>query len=459
VWTRACLVAVLLAALGCGRSGPPPPNVVLVLVDTLRADRLGSYGYQRGVTPFLDELAARGTRFARAYAPSSWTNPSVASLFTSRAPEQHLVTRQDAVLDDAEETLAEALEPLGYEAIGVVANFRLQRQLGFGQGFDVWQPATVEQFGNGDKARAPVVGQETLARLERHWRRWPWQRDQPVLLYLHFMEPHGPYRPPEPFRARFADVVPPSVSADAANQKLVDGDFAAVSPDEVALLDALYDAEIAAFDAALRALFGELAARGVLGGALVVVTADHGEEFFEHGGLGHGRTLYEESVRVPLLMLGPGVPAGRVVDAVVSLLDVAPTLLDLLGLPPAPTFEGRSLVPLFAGAAAEPRPALFELPHPGSRFDLRVHTHGEVDGTKKLVVRREPNVFVGVHEAYDLAGDPGEKTPLPAPEGAAMAKDLEAWRAELATRARGAVSHAPLDDETRDRLKALGYAE
>jgi arylsulfatase A-like enzyme len=241
------VLAVVVAALGlgCGRSDPPRPNVVLVLVDTLRADRLGSYGYPRGLTPFLDELAARGTRFARAYAPSSWTNPSVASLFTSRAPEQHLVTRQDAVLDAAEQTLAEALEPLGYQGIGVVANFRLSRELGFAQGFDVWQPATVEQFAGGDKARVPVVARETLDRLERHWRRWPWQRDQPLLLYLHLMEPHGPYRPPEPFRARFADVVPPSVSADAANRKLVELDVAAVSPDEVALLDALYDAEVA----------------------------------------------------------------------------------------------------------------------------------------------------------------------------------------------------------------------
>jgi len=458
-WCAVIAATLVALGLGCGRSAQPPPNVVIVVVDTLRADRLGAYGYGRGLTPFLDELAARGTRFARAYAASSWTNPSVASLFTSRTPAQHLVTRQDSVLADDEATLAEALAPLGYASIGVVANFRLTRQLGFAQGFDAWQPARVEEFAGGDKPRVPVVAQETFARLDRHWRAWPWQREQPLLLYLHLMEPHGPYRPPEPFRARFADVVPPSVSADAANQKLLDLDWAGISPDEVVLLDALYDAEIAALDAELRTLFAALERRGVLPGALVVLTADHGEEFFEHGGLGHGRTLYEESVRVPLLMAGPGVPAGRVVDDVVSLLDVAPTVLDLLHVPAVAAFEGRSLVPLLAGAAAESAPAVVELPPMGARMDLRVHAEGEVDGTKKILVRRESNVFVGVDEAYDLAADPGEKTPLPASEAAALTQALQARRAELAERARGSESRAELDDDTRDRLKALGYAE
>ena len=333
-------VAGGLALLGCG-SPERPPNVLMVVLDTLRADRLGAYGSPRGLTPFLDELAAQGVVFENAYAPSSWTSPSVASLFTSRHPVQHGIATFDSVLGDGEATLAESLRGLGFASGGFSANFRIAGKLGFGQGFDVWQAYLGSDVGDrGPKVPARFVRQEALA-----WLKQAWQPDspRPVFLYVHFMEPHSPYDPPDEVRQR---LVPRASRAevDAANALLVGLRFDALSDQQVALLAELYDGEVAALDAELRSFFDALRSNGFLEHSIVAVVADHGEEFREHGMLLHGITLFEPGVRVPLLLLGPGLEAGRRVSQPVSLLDVAPTILDLLGSPAPAHFEGRSLL-------------------------------------------------------------------------------------------------------------------
>lgn len=446
----AVVVLAALAFAGC-RHGPP--DVIIVLADTLRADRVGAADGRPSLTPFLDRLAASGVVFSNAYSTSSWTNPAIASLFTSRYPSQHHVTRYESRLAGDEVTLAERLAAGGWWNLGVLANFRLTSEGGFGQGFAAWAPHI---GGTRGKVRAKRIATTTLSMYDeffagsRHTR-WT-RRTRPAFLYLHFMEPHAPYDPPQHLRRRIAGDPPPGVSDHEANAKLIDVTrWGTLSDAEVARLARLYDAELASLDRALERLFTELRARGLLEHAIVVVTADHGEEFHEHGGLLHGTALYEESVRIPLIMTGPGLPAGRVVTDEVSLVDVAPTLLALLGLPPEPRFEGRSLVERLS-PSTDPRDVVLQLFPIGSAGEVRRHVAGLVHGRRKLLVPPPPRA----PEAYDLQADPGEQRPG-ADDLDALGARLTARRQELATRA-GSTETAPVDPDMRERLRALGYA-
>ncbi len=447
---RIVVLATLLAvAAACGRDRP---NVIVVVVDTLRADRLGVLGGRPGLTPFLDELARSGVVFRNAYSTSSWTNPAVASLFTSRYPSQHHVTTFESKLSDREATLPKRLHAEGWRGIGMVANFRLTRDLGFAQGFDVWFSRLLQR---GRKMTTQQLAQDTIRYWDRHVARFFWRRWQPLLLYLQPMEPHAPYDPPAAARRAFAGPPPPGVNVAEAMAKVISiRDWKLLRPDEVAYLTLLYDAEVAALDERLRRLWTRLRARGLLENAIVVVTADHGEEFGEHGGYQHGRTLYAESVRIPLVMTGPGLPAGRVVEDEVSLVDVAPTVLALLGLPPEPGFEGRSLLPLVDAPAAH-RDVLLELEPLGLSYDPRRHAAGLVHDGDALLVSP-----AGAGETFDLGADPGEQRPNPpalADAAASLRTRLAEWRTRLAARA-GASETAPVDATMRERLRALGYA-
>jgi len=427
--------------------------VLLVVIDTLRADRLGAYGSTRDLTPFLDELAAKGVVFESAYAASSWTSPSIASLFTSRHPLQHGIVGFESVLGDREATLAESLRALGFASGGFSANFRIAEKLGYGQGFDVWRAylATTDARDQGPKVPARFVRQEALAWLEGSWHP---ETSRPVFLYVHFMEPHSPYDPPEAVRGR---LVPRASRAeiDAANALLVGLRFGDLSDQQVALLAELYDAEVATLDAELRTFFAALESTGFLEHSIVAVVADHGEEFREHGMLLHGITLFEPSVRVPLLLLAPGLEAGRRVAQPVSLLDVAPTILDLLGAASQERFEGHSLLPQVRSTAeaAGSGDILLELAPKLDAQEVRTHSLGLVRGSRKLLVdpQGQPRVF-------DLGRDPAELAASgTADDVRELMAALERARADFGSRASAPVPAAPLDDETRKNLRALGY--
>ncbi len=450
----ACAAAAYLALASCSRPVPSPPNILLIVVDTLRADRLGSYGNDRGLTPFLDELAERGILFRNAYAPCSWTCPSVASLMTSRYPSQHRVSDFESVLGADELSFAEVLGTANYVTGGFSANFRLSRAQGYAQGFRTWHTDETTE-----KLRAPE--------LRRFVQRWLRNNPQtPTLLYLQYMEPHAPYAPPEPYRTRFRRAGG-AVEDETATRKLVQREWDDLSSDEVTLLASLYDGEVASLDAELRLLFGDLEQQGFLANAVVVVTADHGEEFREHGLLIHGLQLYDESVRVPLIVLAPGYRGGRVVDEPVSLIDIAPTLVELAGLPRQPSFEGRSLVPLlqrptlwawlaaFRATPPETRDVILELPRSGNVYDLRRQTDGLIRGRTKLLIDS-----AGKASVYDLRTDPGEMTPNPPRLDAAVAPLVETLHRATADQAKRAVASAaprPLDDSAKEHLRALGY--
>ena len=428
--------------------------MLLIVLDTLRADRLGAYGSTRGLTPFLDELAARGVVFENAYATSSWTSPSIASLFTSRHPLQHGIVGFESVLGDGEATLAESLRALGFTSGGFSANFRISEGLGYGQGFDVWRAylASTDERDAGPKVPARFVRQQALAWLSGVWDR---EAPRPVFLYVHFMEPHSPYDPPEAVRRR---LVPRAsrAEADAANALLVGLRFGDLSDQQVALLAELYDAEVATLDAELRTLFEALSANGFLEHSIVVVVADHGEEFREHGMLLHGITLFEPGVRVPLLLLAPGLEAGRRVAQPVSLLDVAPTILDLLGAPSQEHFEGRSLLPQLR-AQARQRPARgtscsSSPPSPIPRRCARTAAAWCAARASCWWIPRAGPGFSISRAIRRSSPRAGRRRKC-----ASWSRRSSANVADLESRAGAPVPAAPLDAETRDELRALGY--
>jgi arylsulfatase A-like enzyme len=414
-----CLLLALCAAPAC--SGAAKPNILVIVIDTLRPDRLGAYGNDRGLTPFMDSLASRAYVFRNAYAQTSWTNASVASLVTSRYQSQHRVTSFKSILADQEHTLTEALREHGYATGGFSANFLVAPQLGFGQGFDQYKVFTASTFdANGKetygKERAERINEAGLTWLDEVSERRPSRT--PVYLYLHYMEPHNPYHPPERYLDRVLNGRP-RPDQEATNRRMRIPNAGYFSPEIVQAVKDLYDAEVMSVDAALRDLFARLQERRFLDHAVVVVLADHGEEFLEHGLMGHHQTLFEEVIRVPLLIAVPGNPGGVQIETIVSLTDVGPTILDLAQIAVPPSFDGISLRTVmglskprgwwpFGGqnqpqSAAPANVAFSELIKETTNRQ-RPHERAVIKQTHKLIENVD-----GEREYYDLQADPGER--------------------------------------------------
>lgn len=445
---RALLLAGLACSWGCS---PPRPDILLITVDTLRADRVSAYGHTRETTPQLDRLAAKGVRFENAYSSSSWTAPSVASLLTSLQPASHgvehghmaagraldadAVVKQEAIA----ESLAiwpELLAGAGYRSFGITANAHLDARFGFAQGFE----------------RYRCVGFAGLESVERVLEGW---RDEiadasPWFLWLHLLDPHAPYTPRPGWirrqRPDFRGVPEPLASVELESQYQQLG--VERGSDAFDLVNLLYEGEIAHTDAAIGRILARL---GLDGSELVLVTSDHGESFLEHDRFGHGYNLYEEVVRVPLILRMPGQRfAGRVVAEPVAAIDLLPTVLDAVGVAPPPDLQGRSLLPLLRGEETAPRDvvtALSRFPPLSSRALRR--------GDWKYVHRYRD----GKHALFDLARDPGEQRNLLA-ERPDKAHELAASLESLADAERSARVEPRLESLSADelsRLRALGY--
>jgi arylsulfatase A-like enzyme len=375
-------------------AAPSRPLVVVYLVDTLRADHLPLYGYPRNTAPELTRLARDGVVFDQAIAPSSWTKPSVASLFTSLLPRDHGCLQFYAPLDRSLVTLAEMLRPAGYVTGAVVANpILVSEAAAFGQGFSVFAAAR-------EPLEAEGVVDDALRILDR-------SEGLPLLLYVHTMDPHAPYDAPTPFDRLFPASPRPSPSGAGAVDA---GD--APGLDEVVRE---YDGEIAYGDREFGRLIRELERRGLYEDALVVFLADHGEELGERGTLGHGHSLFDELVRVPLVVKYPGGRyAGRRVARQVQMVDILPTVLAAAGVRVPDGLAGRPLEESVSGPRVE-RPAPLETKH-------REHVaYGARSELAKYVRTVEP----ADRESYiDLIEDPGERNGRsePAVPGAAGLK-------------------------------------
>jgi arylsulfatase A-like enzyme len=443
------LLALLPAWLLIARATAPPPLVLLVVFDALRADHLSQYGYALPTSPGLERLAARATLFRNVYAPASYTTASTASLLTGLSPQRHGASKQGARLADDVATLAELLAARGYNAHGVSFNPVVADATGFTQGFHQF----VEREKGSPFNLYPDIGDGL-----RVIRRWIAEAREPLFVYFQPMNTHGPYLVPPAARETLLGRAPdPSFRYyDPLMAAILGGDVARrreVTPRYVRSGIERYDTAIRYATDALGALLDELEAAGRLDDALVVVTADHGDEFFEHGGFSHGYTLHEEVVRVPLLVKLPGQRAARDVAARVSLLDVMPTIAEAVGAELARPVEGRSLVAHAEGTGApEPREPLLL----SAEFAPRLVARGVLSGTHKLVATSERYDGAGGAVAlYDLASDPGETRDLAAEQPERVRELAERLREADAVPARSAEVVDGLDAE---RLRALGYA-
>lgn len=440
------------------RDFPPPSplkgrGVVLLVIDTLRADALGSYGARdsKGVspTPHLDAFAQRGMVFEDVSAQASWTRPAMASMMTSRHPSGHNTMQKTSVLPDALPTLAEVMKEGGHKTAGVVTNFNLEAGYGFAQGFDHYRYLAPARYLGAPK-RANRLAAYNVFRVIREklvtagreprffyrsgetvnalgLRDLDEIGDEPFFLYLHYMEPHDPYFGPDGSFARVANAHPPAEQRDA--------------------MRAAYQHEVSRFDAQFGRLMAALDARGLRDRVDVLVTADHGEEFQEHGGWWHGETLYQEQIHIPLLAAGPSFASG-VTSALARQIDIAPTIAALVGLEAPSSWEGRSLL----DPTATVDDALAEENHNGNDLaSLRT-------GTKKIIIANPDNPR-GLPErvVFDLASDPGEQNPLEG-DDQTLQDELVAARRKAAEDGANA-ENRDVTAEQEAELRALGYVQ
>ena len=437
-----CLPLVLGGILGLGLAGcapsQGPDNVVVVVIDTLRRDHLPTYGYARETAPFLDRLAREGAALD-GVSPTSWTKPATASLLTGLHPLRHQATGRVDALPEEAETLAERLKGEGYQTLGVSANGWISAEFGFQQGFDELLLL--------DSEGSEVVNRGLFPLLEK--------LEPPYFLYVHYVDPHAPYAP----QTAWDGGALPAALRDQGPVSVEDLDSFTVQQrpaDFMARVRDLYDGEIRGVDRSLEKLLGELERRGLMENTVLVVTSDHGEEFEEHGRMSHGLSLYEEVVRVPLVIHAPHRPdqiTAGLRGGLASLVDVMPTLADLLGLSGGEELDGVSLAGRLRGesAAEAERSLLFHLDHmDGVGLALR-------HGSSKLVLGKLPYR----KELFDLATDPAEQRNLMERMDTA---ELETFARELAdlhngyTRETLTREPAQVNEETRGRLAALGYA-
>jgi choline-sulfatase len=436
-----------------------PLNVLLVVVDTLRADRLGCQGNDSGLTPAIDAAATVGVRFSRASAHSPWTLPSIASLLTSRHPSRHrtgekLGPFRFSTLPGDVPTLQQRFGDAGYRTAAVINVDFLSSAFGMTRGFNHVDFAASDS--NSETRRAAPTTDAALGRLDE-------LAGAPFFLLVHYFDPHLEYDPPAAYRRRHAR------RQDRAGTGRLFGSKTEMSalrqgrirlaPAVLQRLEGLYDAEVAYTDQEIGRLLNRLTALDLDSSTLVVITADHGEEFGDHQGFEHGHTLYEELLHVPLVLRLPHrLPRGRVVDSAVRQIDLAPTILELAGLSPEECFAGKSLLPLIEGNEEGDRPVFAE----GNFWGPDLYSWRS-DGFKLILrpgVGQEPATRA---ELYDLRQDPAEQTDIAGSSTGhrdRMLADLQWVREQLGSHrqpeATGAVDLEP--DQVR-RLRALGYLE
>jgi arylsulfatase A-like enzyme len=392
-------LALAAALLCCGRSDKPV-NLIILGVDTLRPDHLGCYGYGRATSPSIDKLAAAGALFENTVSQSSWTLPSFTSLMTSLYPHQHGALHGITEIGSGFPTLAGLLAENGYATGALVNAAVLSPETKFNRGFTYYDlPTATARLADG-------TTQDALKWIDQN-------RGKPFFLFLHYYDPHMPYAPPVPYDTLFdgswAGRVGRSFDIrdyhpDAQAIRFED----TATPEEWRHIEALYDGEIAFTDRAIGDLLDGLAKRRLRDRTLIVLVGDHGEEFYEHGNYGHGHCLFGEVINVPLVFaLADAIPEGLRIGGQVRVIDVMPTVLDLLGIESASHFEGVSLVPLLTGqgSVAAGTDCLFP--------STLAYSEGILHGPPKASVTARPwklilDLTTGREAFFNLGDDPDE---------------------------------------------------
>ena len=450
-----CLAVLALALSACGheRAGRPR-NVILISIDTLRPDHLGCYGYEKPTSPTLDALAGKGVRFDDVTAGAPWTLPSHATMLTGLYPSHHGVKSHETRLSQSVVTLAEEFQKNGFQTLAVVNTHNVGApQFQLDQGFGEFRyiieteddPKTMK-LKTFDSADTIVATTKELLRAR--------DEDKPFFLFLHFYDVHTDFTPRAEYRDQFVGPYAGRLTGSTTQLVNVRNADERLAEADLTWLRAMYDAEIRQLDDTLGRFFEWLDDEGLRDETLFVITSDHGEEFQEHGNLLHGRTHYQEVLRIPLLLQGPGIPAGKAVATPVHGIDVTPTILAAMGLASSQARDGLDLAPSWNGGTLPAR--LFF-----SEADHNNRVEGEfVYDIKKMVRQGDTKFLLDTHslavELYDLQQDAGERQDLAAKDPARAA----ALRAELERFLESAVvSEAipPPTEEEQKKLEALGY--
>jgi arylsulfatase A-like enzyme len=446
-----CLTALLIGACRQAPQSPSEPqnlrNVIIVLVDTLRADHMSLYGYHRETTPFIDHLEAGSVIFERARSQSSCTFPSVNSLMTSRYPGAFTKQEKGRLgIPEKYPAIAEILDSRGFHTVAVSASPIVRATPspynpngGFGRGFDTFVEGCM--WRHGACLSAKVERQLDTLR-------------EPFFLYLHYMEPHAPYKPPDRYSKVFAgeyeghDFIRDGNPNPIGKMIYADGPSYEIGDRDIEHLVDLYDDEIRYFDGVLRRLFRMLEARNQVENTLIVLTSDHGEEFLEHGHVKHCRGLWDTVTHVPLMFLLPNGEQRKVIDAAVGNIDIVPTILDYLEIESDGFgFKGSSLRSLIEGAASGRGYAFADAGRYRSVDDGRFH----------LILDVSENQFT----LFDVRNDPLEQNDLydPShPEFDPLSKTLEGWLGKSGKDGRLLESLAATRAK-EEELRALGYLE
>lgn len=469
LWAAALLA---LPTFSCSRAEDAPRPVVLISIDSLRADYTTPYGHvakfapEIPSTPFLQELADDGLLFEHASAPSPWTLPSHMTLLTAMNPGEHGVRSRKYSLSPNIDLVSDRFQAAGYHTGGFFSAPFLHPAWGFGRGFDLYIPSAdylgtiaagtalaakgksdevvaIHHQSHTDNETGAQVVDRALAWLEQDGK-----HEEPFFLFLHFWDPHYDYFPPK----EYAEMFHPGYDGDVVGDELMKGDLEVPIPaDDMDHLKALYEAEIRYTDDQIRRLFDRLEELGVEN-PVVAIVSDHGDEFDEHGYRGHHWTLYEEVMHVPMVLHAPGlIPAGKRIPASVSIRDVAPTLMDLAGLPAWTDRSGLSLRPLWEGQEQD-REVSMDLLRPAKRMQMLGYRYGMRKGIQDVPT----NTFT----TYDLSVDPLELSPS---VGKITADDPFARGAlEFLTavqESRHKVQKTVEAAEITDLLAEVGYAE
>lgn len=471
-WVAALGLVGLVATAGWALFAwrQPPPNILLISIDSLRADHLHCYGYGRETSPAIDALARDGVRFRTVVSPTSWTLPAHVTLLSGLPPVHHGVIDHDRRIAAETPLLAEILKGAGYATAGFAGGPYLHSSFGFARGFDHYDDETVLE-----KPGYEIQKRNTSAESFGIARTWleAWHReraDQPFFVFLHLWDVHYDFRPPPPYDTMFDPDYRGRVTGfDFMGSPLV---HPGMPRRDLEHIIALYDGEIRLTDEYIGKLVELLRGMDVLDDTLIIITSDHGEEFFEHGQKGHRNNLYDESLLVPLILHYPnGVPAGRVVDAQVRLMDVAPTVLALAGVEPAPALTrapadvaaARDLSPYWLDDEPPPAPPAFAELH--GRWAAARTTAAKLIryvGTRELWLEEEAYRRATLaprarrEQLFDLVADPGETRRLRRhPQYKELDTLLTTWRERWTDDS--FLSTMELDEATQERLRRLGY--
>ena len=439
------------------------PNVLFLSIDSLRADHVGSYGYERDTTPVIDALAENGLLFERTYSTTSWTLPAHTAMLTGLPDSAHGVVSVDDRLPDGLVTLAEIFQNAGYKTAGFYSGPFLSREFGFAQGFEQYIDCTSYGLDSDDKkaTRAHQQSHVDITNPNIFWKvshELTRNDERPFFYFIHFWDVHYDLIPPPPFDRMF---FPEYKGSFKGHNFRHNPDFkVGMNRADFRHVIALYDGEIRFTDTTISMILDRMRAMGALENTLVVVTSDHGEEFLEHGNKGHRRTLYEEVTRVPLVFHMPGTLKPKRIKAPVSIVDIAPTILDIVGLANESEAMGRSLLPLAKGDQdATISPAMSELTAPPRAPNVS----SLVVGHDKIIRDKKRGDYY-----FDLKNDPGEINGEPldsSDQGKTMTETLDSVRSAAKAyskrfdKERAEKKATEIPEKTVEQLKSLGYLD